>query len=62
MLLAYAALPLALGSWWTLLPTTILLAFGLHRVWIEDRFLAVNLPGYRDYSARVPYRLLPGVW
>ena len=62
MLLAYAALPLALGSWWTLLPTTILLAFGLHRVWIEDRFLAVNLPGYRDYAARVPYRLLPGVW
>jgi protein-S-isoprenylcysteine O-methyltransferase Ste14 len=62
MLLAYATLPLALGSWWTLAPTTILLAFGLHRVWIEDRFLSSNLPGYREYAARVRFRLVPGVW
>jgi protein-S-isoprenylcysteine O-methyltransferase Ste14 len=62
MLLAYAALPLALGSWWTLLPTILLLAFGLHRVWIEDRFLSINLAGYREYATRVRYRLVPGVW
>jgi hypothetical protein len=21
-----------------------------------------DLPGYADYAARVPYRLMPGVW
>ena len=62
MLLLFATLPLALGSWWTFLPASLLLAFGVHRVWAEDRFLSGNLPGYRDYAARVPYRLVPGVW
>ena len=28
----------------------------------EDRILQAELPGYRDYAARVRWRLLPGVW
>lgn len=28
----------------------------------EDRFLARNLPGYRAYAWRVPYRLMPGIF
>jgi len=62
MLLVGATMPLALGSWWALLPGSALVACGLRRVWVEDRFLAVSLPGYREYAARVRYRLLPGVW
>lgn len=36
--------------------------FLLYRAVSEDRFLRAELPGYRDYAARVRWRLLPGVW
>jgi protein-S-isoprenylcysteine O-methyltransferase Ste14 len=54
---------IALGSW---LATAILivlsLPFLLHRAISEDRVLQAELPGYRDYAARVRWRVLPGVW
>ena len=28
----------------------------------EDRMLHTGLPGYPDYAARVPWRLIPGIW
>lgn len=62
MLLLGATMPLALGSWWAFVPGSVIVAFGFRRVVIEDRFLAANLPGYREYAARVRYRLLPGIW
>lgn len=62
MLLLGATMPLALGSWWALLPGSVFVIFAFRRVWVEDRFLAVHLPGYREYAARVRYRLLPGIW
>lgn len=62
MVLVAATMPLALGSWWAFVPGSAFVAFALRRVWIEDRFLAANLPGYRAYAARVRHRLLPGLW
>ena len=62
MLLLVATLPLALGSWWAFVPGSVVVVFGFRRVLVEDRFLAANLPGYREYAARVRYRLLPGIW
>jgi protein-S-isoprenylcysteine O-methyltransferase Ste14 len=54
---------LALDSW---LATAFLaictLPFLFRRVVSEDRVLLTQLPGYRDYAARVRWRLLPGVW
>jgi protein-S-isoprenylcysteine O-methyltransferase Ste14 len=32
------------------------------RLQLEERFLRRALPGYEAYMARVPYRLVPGVW
>lgn len=54
--------PLALGSWWGLIPSAVMVAFILRRAVVEDRYLLANLPGYVDYAARVRYRLIPGVW
>ncbi len=53
----------ALGSWLAaafLAVTT--LPFLLYRAIAEDRFLQAELPGYRDYAARVRWRLMPGLW
>jgi len=62
MLLAWATMPLALGSWWAFLPGSVVVVFGFLRVSGEDRFLAAHLPGYREYAVRVRHRLLPGIW
>jgi len=61
-LLMLLAVPLALGSWWGLLLLVPAFAVLLWRVREEERFLANELPGYRDYQRQVRYRLLPLVW
>jgi protein-S-isoprenylcysteine O-methyltransferase Ste14 len=58
---AFAA-PLALGSLWALIPAAITLCLFIGRTALEDRTLQDELDGYREYAARVRYRLLPGVW
>jgi protein-S-isoprenylcysteine O-methyltransferase Ste14 len=54
---------IALGSWLAAaLLTVTTLPFLLRRVIAEDRILQVELQGYRDYVARVRWRLIPGIW
>ena len=60
--LAFTGLPLALASWWALIPGVLIAALFVYRTAREDQMLHVKLDGYRDYAARVRYRLLPGVW
>jgi protein-S-isoprenylcysteine O-methyltransferase Ste14 len=50
------------GAAWALIPGALggLLLF--IRTILEDRTLQRELDGYREYAARVRYRLLPGVW
>jgi protein-S-isoprenylcysteine O-methyltransferase Ste14 len=54
--------PLALGSYVGFLPLAWMLPFLLWRLIDEERVLALELPGYIDYQARVRYRLVPHVW
>ena len=61
-LLAYLATPFLLDSAWALLPALFLTVVLIIRTRLEDRTLQAELAGYRDYSQRVRYRLLPGVW
>ncbi len=54
--------PLALGSYWGLMvvvPGLLVLAM---RIRDEEDMLEHELRGYRDYTQRVRYRLLPYVW
>lgn len=53
---------LALGSIWALIPSTVALVIAVIRTTLEDRTLQHELPGYRDYTRRVRYRLLPGIY
>ena len=56
------ATALALGSLWALIPAAITMCFLVVRTALEDRALQEELAGYKEYAARVRYRLLPGVW
>ena len=53
---------LALDSAWTGVPAMAALIITLIRTALEDRTLMEELPGYREYAARVRYRLFPGIY
>ena len=55
-------IPIALGSWWGILVNLPMTAGIVWRLLDEERFLAVQLPGYAEYTAKVTYRLAPGLW
>lgn len=62
-ILIIAASGIALGSWLAAALLVILtLPFLLYRAITEDRILQAELPGYREYSSRVRWRLIPGLW
>ena len=54
--------PIALGSYWGLVPFVLTMPFLIWRLVDEERFLALNLPGYAEYQERVRHRLVPFVW
>jgi protein-S-isoprenylcysteine O-methyltransferase Ste14 len=61
-LIMFVGIPLALDSYWGLLvliPVPIGLAF---RISDEERALTDELAGYREYTQKVHYRLVPHVW
>ena len=58
----FVGMPLALGSYWALIPAAVTGIALVVRTALEDRVLHNELPGYKEYAGRVRYRLLPGVW
>jgi len=54
--------PLALGSYWGLLPFVALIPLIIWRLIDEEKLLTKELPGYRQYQQRVRYRLVPRIW
>lgn len=61
-LVAYLVTLLLLDSTWAFLPVVFLAVSLVIRTSLEDRVLQEELAGYREYTGRVRYRLLPGVW
>ena len=61
-LLTDCCIPLALGSWWALLPVVAKVPVIVVRLLDEEEFLRVNLSGYADYCQKVPHRLIPAIW
>ena len=53
---------LALGSFWGLLPAVLTILGFVWRLFDEEQFLAQNLPGYSEYCAKVPWRLIPRIF
>jgi protein-S-isoprenylcysteine O-methyltransferase Ste14 len=61
-LIYLAGTPLALGSYWGLVPFAVIFASLLFRLFDEERLLREKLPGYIDYQQRVRHRLVPRIW
>ncbi len=54
--------PLALGSYWAIIPALLCIPMNVFRIIGEEEVLLRNLPGYKDYCLKTRYRLLPFVW
>jgi protein-S-isoprenylcysteine O-methyltransferase Ste14 len=54
--------PIALGSYRGVLVFAATFPFLIWRLVDEERLLAKELPGYRDYQRRVRYRLVPFIF
>jgi protein-S-isoprenylcysteine O-methyltransferase Ste14 len=62
MMVSQLSYPLILGSWWGYVVVILMCVVLVARTYLEDRMLQQELPGYKEYSQRVRYRLVPGVW
>lgn len=58
----FVGTPLLLGSFWGLVWLLAMVPLMGWRAVGEEAVLLDGLPGYRDYAARVRYRLIPGIW
>jgi protein-S-isoprenylcysteine O-methyltransferase Ste14 len=61
-LLMFLGMPLQLSSWLGLAGLVLLAPLLAVRIVMEERTLAAELDGYRDYAERVRYRIIPGLW
>jgi protein-S-isoprenylcysteine O-methyltransferase Ste14 len=60
--LFFVGAPLLLGSWWGVAMAPLFALLFAVRIAIEERALVAGLPDYADYTTRVRYRLVPGLW
>jgi protein-S-isoprenylcysteine O-methyltransferase Ste14 len=61
-ILMFTGAPLLLGSWGGLLTGLSLTLLLMIRILGEEEMLCRELEGYREYSEKVRYRLIPFVW
>ncbi|UPT77520.1 isoprenylcysteine carboxylmethyltransferase family protein [Sulfurovum sp. XGS-02] len=56
------AVPVALGSRFSLIISLFLTVLLIVRTYLEDRTLHAELEGYSEYAKQTVYRLIPGIW
>jgi protein-S-isoprenylcysteine O-methyltransferase Ste14 len=61
-LMVFVGIPLALASWWALVPAVWASAVLILRTSWEDTLLQAELDGYAEYARRTRFRLVPGIW
>ena len=62
VLIMFLPMPIALGSYWGLIPIAILPIILIQRILTEEETLTAKLEGYKEYCQKNKYRLLPFVW
>jgi protein-S-isoprenylcysteine O-methyltransferase Ste14 len=61
VIVLFFALPVALGSRYTLILSVLLSLLLIVRTYMEDHTLNDELDGYRAYAEQTRYRLIPGI-
>ena len=56
------AVPVALGSRFSIILSLFLTVLLIVRTYLEDRTLHAELEGYSEYAKQTIYRLIPGLW
>lgn len=62
MTIIFLFTPIALGSFWALLPALLFPLILAFRLIDEEKKLIKELDGYDEYIKKVKYRLIPGLW
>lgn len=62
VLVMFLPVPVALGSWWGLMPMGAITVALVLRILNEEAVLKRDLPGYEEYCGKTKYRLIPFVW
>lgn len=62
VMVMYLPTPLALGSYWGLIPMALLPVALVLRILNEEKVLRQNLEGYNDYCLKTKNRLIPYIW
>ena len=58
----YIFMPIALGSYWALIFFIPVIVLIILRTLDEEKVLLRDLKGYEEYTKKVRYRLIPGIW
>ena len=61
-ILLYVASPIALGSYWSVVPAIVIIPIIVARIKDEEAALDKDLTGYLEYKQRTKYRLIPFIW
>ena len=62
IIVGFLGIPLILSSWWAMIPSVVIVGLFVYRTYLEDLMLIDGLAGYAEYTEKVRYRLLPGIW
>lgn len=62
IIVGFLGIPLALSSWWAMIPSVVIVGLFVYRAKREDQMLKDGLDGYTEYIKKVKYKLLPGIW
>jgi protein-S-isoprenylcysteine O-methyltransferase Ste14 len=62
MLVMFLSTPVALGSWWAVIPALPLVAILVARIRNEEKLLVKELEKYQEYTQITKYHLIPGIW
>ncbi|MCD2348261.1 methyltransferase family protein [Clostridium guangxiense] len=55
-------MPLALGSYFSLIPMLFIIPIIVFRIKGEEKTLLKELEGYKNYCLKTPYKLIPLIW
>ena len=61
-ILMYMFIPVALGSFWAMIPLLLIPVMLVFRLLDEEKALIKGLKGYKQYMKKVKYRLIPWIW